>query len=64
MSVSNFAKDTIALHFAERLSKCETREQCMDVSVDVRSMITMLDRIAEEDCYDRAMECDKRAEGR
>jgi len=51
----------IALECQALIAQCRTRDECMDVSVDLGQIARMVERYSDEECYDRAMECDKDA---
>ncbi len=59
MSANDELKDAVSAMYQMALQGCTTREECMDVRKDVRRLTFQLDRIADEDCWDRAAECDK-----
>lgn len=52
-------RELVSLECQTVIAQCKTRDECMDVSVDLGQIARMVERYAEEDCYDRAMELDK-----
>ncbi len=52
-------RELVAMECNALLRQCRTRDECMDVSVDLGQLARMVERYSDEECYDRAMECDK-----
>ncbi len=53
--------EAVVSMYRTALKGCSTREACMKLSAEICETINRLLWIAEEDCYDRAMECDREA---
>ncbi len=51
----------VAIECQTLIKQCRTRDECMDLSVDLSQIARMVERYSDEECYDRAMECDKDA---
>ncbi len=52
-------RELVSLECRAIIAQCRTRDECMDVSVDLGQIARMVERYSDEDCYDKAMECDR-----
>ena len=53
-----FLRDLLAMECHTLVRECRTRDECMDLSVDLGQLARMVEMYADENCYDRALECD------
>ncbi len=54
-------RELVAMECNALLRQCRTRDECMDLGGDLRQLSRMVERYADDDCYDRAIECDSEA---